>query len=138
MGMTVTEREVTWVVGHWMTLRFQSPTHITEREVCVGRLCHCQRFDAVALVLVSSSVESILQSHVGIEGIIAWAYLIFRDGIIERCRHLCFLREQLAQFQRGGYRVLLLGVSIALHHALLQTAEPISNITARHVHRSEV
>ena len=84
MGVTIAEREVTWVVGHWMFLSLQSPTHIAEREVCVGGLCYCQRFDAVALMLVCSGVEGILQTHVGVKGVIAWTYLIFCYGVIER------------------------------------------------------
>ena len=82
-----------------MLLGLQTPTHITEREVCIRVFGHCQRLDTIALMLVCCSVDGILQTHVGVEGIVAWTYLIFRDRIIERCRYLSLLWEEFAQFE---------------------------------------
>ena len=89
-------------------------------------------------MLICCSVKGILQTHVGVEGIIARSHLILRNRIIKRCRYLSFVREQLTQFQRGSDGVLLLGVRTALHHTLLQSAEAIADITACDIHGTEV
>ena len=99
MGVTIREREVGGVVGHGVTLGFQTPTHVGKGEVAILRLRDGNRLDTVALVLVGGGIEGIVQSHVGIQRIIAWTGLLLRHRVVEGDAHLCLVREELAEFE---------------------------------------
>ena len=138
MRVTVREGEVAWVVGHRMAFGLQSPAHVREGEVRIGGLRHRHRLDAIPFVLVCHCIECIIEPHIRIEWVIAGTDFFFCDGIIERCRHFCLLGEELTEFQGGRHGVLRLSVSSTPHHTLFQSAEAITHIPARDIHRSEV
>ena len=130
VGMTVTEREVGWVVRHRMPLRLQSPAHVGDGEVGVGGTRHGDVLDTVALLLVSGCIQRLIETQVTIQRVVTRFDDLLTVGVIEGDRHLRLVREELAEFERGGDAILLLGIGRTLHHTLLQTAEAIADITA--------
>lgn len=129
MGMAIAEREVGRIVRHRMALRLQSPTHIRDGEVRVDGTRHRDVFDTVALLLVGSCIQSLIETQVTVQRVVTRFDDLLGVGIIERHRHLRLIREELAEFERSGDAVLLLRISGTLHHALLQTAEAVADIT---------
>ena len=87
---------------------------------------------------VGSSVKRIVEFHIGIQRVVLRTDGLLGVGIVQRCRHLGLLREQLTQLQIGGYRVRHLVVGISLHDGLFQSAKALSDITSCHVHATEV
>lgn len=63
---------------------------------------------------------------------------LFGDTVIERCRHLCLVGEELSEFEACGKRYVALVVGGALADTALQSAEALRDISALHVHGSEV
>ena len=138
MGVTVGEREVRRIIGHGVTLGLQSPTEVREREVRRRRLRHGDVLDTVALPFAGRCLKGILQAHIRVEGIIAGAHLLLRHGVVDGCRDLRLVGEELAELERGGDGIFLLGVGAALHDILLQTTKAVANVTALQVDGSEV
>ena len=79
MGMTIREREVGRIVRHRMALGFQSPAQVRQCEVGVTRFGHSDTLDAIAFVLVGSTLQGIAQAHIRIERIITWTHLFVTD-----------------------------------------------------------
>ena len=138
MGVAVREREVSRIIGHGVTLGLQSPAEVREREVGCRILRHGNVLDTVALTFAGRCLEGILQTHIRVEGIIAWANLLLRHGVVDGCRDLRLVGEELAELERGGDGIFLLGVGAALHDVLLQASKTVADVTALQVDGSEV
>ena len=130
MGMTIAEREVGGVVRHRMAFRLQAPAHVGDGEVGVGGAGDGNTLDAVALLLTGRCLQRIFQAHVTVERVVTGFHDILGIGIVEGHRHLRLIGEELTEFERGGDAVLFLRVGGALHHALLQSAETIADVSA--------
>ena len=97
MGMTVREREVGGIVRHRMTLGFQSPAQVRQREVGVTCFGNGNTLDAVALVLVGGTLQGIAQAHIRIERIITWAHLLVTHRVVQWRTYLGLVGEELTQ-----------------------------------------
>ena len=138
IGMAVVEREVRGVDGGRMALVLDAHAHVREREIAVGRARHGNRLDAVALVLVGSGVERVVEAHIGVERIVFRARFLFRNRIVERCRHLRLFGEEFAEFDRSRDAVGLVIVFRPRGNALFQAAEALGSVSTLHIHRAEV
>ncbi len=138
MRVTVGEREVGRIIGHGMTLGLQSPTEVREREVGRRILRHGNVLNTISLTFAGRCLEGILQAHIRVEGIIAWAHLLLRHGVVDGCRDLCLVGEELAELERGGDGIFLLSVGAALHDVLLQASKAVADVTPLQVDGSEV
>ena len=87
---------------------------------------------------VQSRLKGIVEQHVGVEGIVAWACLFLCHGVVEWGSDLCLVGKQLAQFEIGSEAVGLVVVGGTLCHCLLQSSETVGEDASREVHRSEV
>ena len=138
MRMAVAEREVGGVVRHRVTLVLDAHAGVGEREVARDVLGDGYRLDAVALALAAGRLEGVVELHIRVEGIVAWADGLLRVGIVERRRHLSLIGEELTQLEGGSDAVGLLGIGGALHDGLLESAEAVGDVAARHVDAAHV
>ena len=88
--------------------------------------------------MLAGSLERVVEEHIGVERIVLGTLALLGDRIIEGCRHLGLLGEELAQFQVGGKAGVELVVGAALIHAFLETAEAIRLILAGNIDGAEV
>ena len=137
VAMAVGEREVGRVVGHGVPLGLHADTDVRQREIDGLRLLDGNRLDGVALVLVHG-VECIVEFHIGIERIILRAALLLRDAIIDRCRDVHLVGEELAQLEIGGHGIGLVVVLTALVDALLQSSEALGGDASREVDIADI
>ena len=138
IGMAVVEREVRGVDGGRMALVLNAHAHVREREIAVGRARHGYRLDAVALVLVGSGIERVVEAHIGVKRIVFRARFLFRNRIVERCRHFRLFGEKFAEFDRCRDAVGLVIVFRPRGNALFQAAEALGSVSTLHIHRAEV
>ena len=138
VGVTVGEREVGRIDGRGMPLVLNADTCIGNREIGGDSLRHGDVLDGVVLLLAGRALKRILEEHVGVEGIVFGAGDLLGDTVIERCRHLCLVGEELSEFEACGKRYVALVVGGALADTALQSAEALRDISALHVHGSEV
>ena len=137
MRVAVAEREVGRVVRHRVTLGLNAETNVGQREVGRGRLGHGNVLYRVALLL-AGSFEGVIQLHIRIQWIILRLGYLLGNRVVERCRHLHLLGEQLTQLHSGGQRVGLEIVSGACSHTVLQSTESLGNNFTREVHCADI
>ena len=89
-------------------------------------------------MLIRSSFECVIQTHVSVQRVIARTNLFFGQGVVEWHTDLRLVGEELTEFQTGRHTVFLLGVRRALHDPILQSAEAVTDIAARQVERTKV
>ena len=136
--MAVGHGEVGRIVRHGMTLVLDTHTRIRHREVPGHVLRHGNALNRVAFAIIGSGIERFFQAHVGIERIIARTDDLLRVREIDGYGYFGFLGEEFAQFHVGRHRVCFLRIGAALHHALLQSAKTVGNVTPGEVDRTEV
>ena len=87
---------------------------------------------------ICRGVEGIVKKHVRIERIVFRTCLLARHRIVKRCRHLCLVGEELAQFHVCRQTVSVIVVRGTLRHALLQSSETLGDNLSRGVERPHV
>ena len=138
MGVAIAEREVSRVDGCRVAFVLYAHPHIREREVGVGGAGDGNRLNAVALMVAACSIEGVAQTHVGIQRVVLRTRLLLRHRVVERCRHLRLVGEELTQLERSGDAVGLIVVGAALCHTLLESTEAFRGVAALHVHGAKV
>ena len=137
MGVAVAEREVGRVVRHRVTLGLDVEAHVGQREVGRRGLGDGNVLYRVALLLVGG-IEGVVEVHIGVQRIILRLGDFLGDRVVERCRHLQLVGEQLAQLDGGGQRVGLVVVGGACCHTVLQSAEALGDDLSREVERADI
>ena len=132
MAMAVGEREVGRIVRHGVTLGLDAHADIGEREVGGGSLGDGYRLDTVALMVVHC-FQCIVKFHIRVERVVLGSRLLLGRAVVERCRHLCLVREELAQFDIGRNGIRLKVVGRTLHDALFQSAEAFGDNLTRQI-----
>ena len=89
-------------------------------------------------MLRASCFESVIELHVGVKRIILWRCLLLSHRVVERCRHLRLVGEELAELYVCRNGVVGVVVGRTLCHALLQSAEACRAVFALHVDGAEV
>ena len=136
--MTVGEGEVGWVVRHGVPLRLDTYTDIRQREVGIGGLCDGYTLDGVALMLIRSGIQRILQFHIRVQRIILRATFFLGDGIVKRSTHFRLIREEFTQINIGGNGIGLVVFHRPLQNAFLQSTEACRHNLSRHIERTNV
>ncbi len=83
-------------------------------------------------------LKSIVQFHVGVERVVLRACFLFGHRVVERCRHLCFVREELSQLKVGCETVCLVVVGGTLGESLFKSAESLGHHLSRKIDGTEV
>ena len=138
VGMAVGEREVGRVVGHGVPLGLYAHPHVGEREVGVGDIGDDYRFHGVAFLFRLHGFEGIVEPHIGVEGVVLGLGLLLGDMVVEGCRHLGLVGEELAQLELCGEREVLVVVLRACRHAIFQSAESLGEVFPGERHGAEV
>ena len=83
-------------------------------------------------------LECVVQFHVGVERVVLRPGRLVGVGIVERCRHLGFVGEELAEFKLSGDGVVLHIVLGACCDAVLQSSESLGGVSTGDVDGAEV
>ena len=135
--VAIAEREVGGVVRHGMPLGSNAHTHARQREVGVRGLGYGNAFYRVAFVAFNG-IESVVETHIGVERVIAWARFLLCYRIVERRCNLGLIGEELAKVEVGGQTIRFIVVGGTLGHAIFQSAETITDILACEVYGTKV
>ena len=96
VGVAVREGEVGRVVRHRVTLGLDAEAHVGQREVGTGGLGNSDVLNGVAVMCVKCRLQSLVQLHIGVQRVIFGTCLLLGNRIVERCRNLQLVREELA------------------------------------------
>ena len=89
-------------------------------------------------MLRACGVERVLELEVRIHGVVLRAEALLADRIVERCRHLGLVGEELSELDVGGDGILRRVVGGAFHDALFESAISLGGHLAHHVERGDV
>ena len=89
-------------------------------------------------MLVEGTLQGIVQLHVGVQRVVLGTGMFLGDGIVEGCRDLPLVGEQLADFEVGGQRIGLVRVGIARCHTVLQSTEALSDYLSRQIDGADI
>ena len=138
VAMRVGEREVGRVVRHRMALSLYAHPHVRQREIGLRNLGHGYALYGVALVLVGSGIESLVEQHVVVERIVLGRRLLLSHRVVERSRHLSLVGEELAKLYVCRNRIVGIVVGGALCHTVLQSAKASRSIASLHIDIAKV
>ena len=85
-------------------------------------------------MLIGSTLQSIAESHIRIQWIIARTYFLMTNRVVNGCRHLGFVGEEFTKLKLGCNRILFLRIGGTLSNTLLESTETITDVSARKVY----